>query len=84
MPKPDEHHTSSADRAALIRAGRIIDWMASYIGRMAPSDGGIVDLNEHWLYMQRIGVQPTGKNWRGPRSKDDRSLDQKQGARHGR
>lgn len=66
------------DRAALIRAARIIDWMASYIGRMAPPEGGIADLNEHWLYMERTGRPPSGKDWRGPRAaNDERPLDQK-------
>lgn len=45
------------DRAAIIealaRADRIIGWMAKHIGKMCPPDGGISDLNEHWLFMER-------------------------------
>lgn len=63
--------------AALMRAARIIDWTASYIGRMAPPEGGIADLNEHWLYMETIGVPPGGETWRGPKGPDERPLDQK-------
>lgn len=40
---------------ALLRANDIINWMASYLGRMAPPSNGISDLNDHWLYMQKIG-----------------------------
>lgn len=43
------------DREALERADRIIEWMASYLGRMAPPSNGIHDLNEHWLYMEKLG-----------------------------
>lgn len=45
----------SNDSDALVRANRIIGWMANYLGRMAPPNGGIMDLNEHWLYMERTG-----------------------------
>lgn len=39
---------------ALDRAARIINWMAPAIGQLAPPDGGIKDLNEHWLHMEDL------------------------------
>lgn len=47
-----------AESAALIRADAIIEWMASYIGRMAPPANGISELNDHFLYMERRGAKP--------------------------
>lgn len=64
--------------AALERADRIIGWMASYLGRMAPPSNGIAELNEHWLAMPKLlkGWNPVA-DWRGPRAEDERPLDQR-------
>jgi hypothetical protein len=72
--------TETTHRVALERADRIIEWMMSYIGRMAPPENGIYDLNEHGLYMQRLRRTEGKKPRRGPwkaKTKDDRPLDQK-------
>ena len=71
--------TETTHRLALERADRIIEWMMSYIGRMAPPENGIYDLNEHGLYMERLRRAERKKPHRGPwkaRTKDDRPLDQ--------
>lgn len=49
--------------AALVRADRLITWMAGYIGKMAPGDypNCYIDLNEHWVFMDKArdeGVVP--------------------------
>jgi hypothetical protein len=63
---------------ALERADRIIGWMASYLGRMAPPSNGIVDLNEHWLDMPKlVKGWKAPSDWRGPRGEDERPLDQR-------
>ena len=49
MPTPKELE------AAVKRADRNIGWMASHIGRMAPPDGGLAELNDHWLFIERNG-----------------------------
>lgn len=36
-------------QAQLDRANRIIGWMMPYIGNMAPPDGGLGDLNDHFM-----------------------------------
>lgn len=43
-------------RAALDRADRLINWMASYIGQMAPGkyQDCFSDLNEHGLFMSKL------------------------------
>jgi hypothetical protein len=63
--------------SALERADRIIGWMASYLGRMAPPSNGIADLNEHWLEMPKLLKTPyKATDWRGPKGEDERPLDQ--------
>jgi hypothetical protein len=65
-------------QAALERADRIISWMASYLGRMAPPSNGIADLNEHWLEMPKLVKDyKVPADWRGPRGEDERPLDQR-------
>ena len=65
-------------RAALERADRIIGWMASYLGRMAPPSNGIAELNDHWLEMPKLRKSgKDGGDWRGPRGDDERPLDQR-------
>ena len=41
--------------AAMVRASRLIEWMAGYIGHMAPLNYHrcYADLNEHFLFVQR-------------------------------
>ncbi len=41
-------------RAALIRAGKLIDKMADYIGSMVLTADDFAALNEHWLYMEKL------------------------------
>lgn len=53
-------------RAELLRAAKIIQWMAPSIGRMCPPNGGIAELNEHWLYMEALASL-------GPDPKDEKS-----------
>lgn len=36
-------------RAQLDRANKIIGWMMPYIGNMAPPDGALGDLNDHFM-----------------------------------
>jgi hypothetical protein len=74
--------TATTHRQALERADRIIEWMMSYIGRMAPPDNGIFDLNEHGLYMERLRRQERKRAVRKPQKStgDDRPLDQKPSA----
>jgi hypothetical protein len=42
--------------AALQRADKLIRWMSSYIGNMAPGDYAAcyADLNEHGMFMNRL------------------------------
>ena len=65
--------------AALERADRVISWMASYLGRMAPPSNGIADLNEHWLDMPKLieDYKRKPSDWRGPRAENERPLDQR-------
>lgn len=63
--------TKNQLRCALNRADRIVGWMADYIGRMAPPSNGLVDLNDHWLFMERHG-HPS----EAPASRGGRPLDQ--------
>lgn len=44
-------------RVALNRAEKLIDWMAGYIGNMAPGSYSdcYSDLNEHFLFMAQYG-----------------------------
>jgi hypothetical protein len=44
-------------RADMERANRLINWMAGYIGKMAPGwySDCYSDLNEHFMTMQRLG-----------------------------
>jgi hypothetical protein len=74
--------TKTTHRVALERADRIIEWMMSYIGRMAPPDNGIFDLNEHGLYMERLRRQERKQAMRKPQKStgDARPLDQKPAA----
>jgi hypothetical protein len=50
MPSPDELE------AALLRANKLIEWMSTYIGVMAPGDYDRCyrDLNEHGMFMSRL------------------------------
>lgn len=58
----DRFNDSSADlEAALLRADRIIGWMAGHVGRMCPPPDGLAKLNEHWLFMQARGVVSNGE-----------------------
>lgn len=41
------------------RADEIICWMAEYIGKMAAPSNGIADLNEHWLYIEKLTAAGT-------------------------
>lgn len=59
-------------RAAVNRADRIIGWMADHIGHMAPPDGGISDLNDHWLFMQCHGTPAPAPKHRGGRPLNQR------------
>jgi hypothetical protein len=45
-------------RKDLERAARLINWMAGYIGKMAPISYGACysDLNEHFMAMQRLDI----------------------------
>jgi hypothetical protein len=54
MKKPTQFEM---DRA-LRRASKIIDWMMPYIGNMAPPDGGLSELNDHYLFVKRNGYLP--------------------------
>jgi len=60
------------DREALERADRIIGWMASYLGRMAPPSNGLFELNEHWLFMESLRRKPAIDT----SAKEGRPLDQ--------
>jgi hypothetical protein len=42
--------------AALERADKLVDWMAGYIGQMAPGTyhDCFADLNQHGLFMQQL------------------------------
>lgn len=42
---------------ALIRASAIIEWMAPYLPRMCPPPNGLYNLNEHFLYMEKLGLK---------------------------
>lgn len=48
-------------REDLERANRLINWMAGYIGNMAPGSYSdcYADLNEHLILMQRLGIPST-------------------------
>jgi len=45
-------------REDLERANRLIDWMAGYIGQMAPGhySACYADLNEHFIAMGVLGI----------------------------
>ena len=45
-------------RKDMERAARLINWMAGYIGKMAPVCYGecYAELNDHFLAMQRMGI----------------------------
>ena len=58
-------------RDALSRANRLINWMAEYLGGMAPPPDGIIDLNEHWLLMERMGMADP------PRAPTERPINQR-------
>ena len=47
-------------REEVERAARLINWMAGYIGTMAPGhyEACYEELNEHFLTMERLGVSP--------------------------
>lgn len=47
---------TAAQIKALERADKLINWMAGYIGKMAPGDYHrcYADLNEHGLFMERL------------------------------
>lgn len=51
--------TSPELREALERADRLIDWMAGYIGKMAPGKYGSCysDLNEHGCFMSKLRAE---------------------------
>ncbi len=42
--------------AALHRANKLITWMSTYVGNMAPGDYSDCyrDLNNHWVFMAKL------------------------------
>jgi len=46
--------TAVVPREAIDRAGRLINAMAAYIGRMALDADQLDELNEHWLFMEEL------------------------------
>ena len=48
--------TTNDLRAALVRADKLVNWMAGYIGKMAPGDyhDCYTDLNTHGLFMGEL------------------------------
>lgn len=50
-----------SNREALIRADKLIRWMAKYIGQMAPGDYAdcFADLNRHFIYMDELKKEYT-------------------------
>lgn len=67
------------ERTIVERAARLIEWMAGYIGKMAPGlyHTCYADLNEHWLAMQARGLTDLLPE----RGKDDRPAEQTAGLR---